>query len=112
MQVRSGWNSSPYGRKKMDVELGEPDLVRVLTEHGLDPAVAAAMPSGHAFKVLWCEAEILSRYAMLRHMTSGEEGQGLTAADPAVVAVTAEVKALTDERDQVLARYKGKTKAS
>jgi hypothetical protein len=96
----------------MDVELGEPDLVRVLTEHGIDAAVAATMPSGHAFKVLWCEAEVLARYAMLRHMTSGEEGQGMTAADPAVVAVQAEVKALATERDAVLAKYKGKTAKS
>ena len=95
----------------MDVELGEPDLVRILTEHGIDPAVAAAMPLNHVFKTLWCEAEILARYAMLRHMTSGEEGQGMGQDDPAVAAVKAEVKALAAERDEVLARY-GKARAA
>jgi hypothetical protein len=103
MQVRSGWNSEPYGRRKFDVELGEPDLRRILISHDVDPGTADTMSGRTAFRILYCEAEILARYALLRHLESDD-----AATDAAADAVKGEIRELQKERDGYLAPLKAK----
>lgn len=104
MRVRSGWNSEPYGRRKFDIELGEEDLVRILTSRGIDPATV--LPLREAFSILYCEAEALARAALVRHLEHEEAPQ------EAVDTVKAEIEALHKERNAVLAPHRPKPRAA
>jgi hypothetical protein len=95
VKVRSGWNSD-FGRVKFDVEVDEADLLRILLEIGLSVEAAASLTVKEAYKVAYCTAEILSRQALSRFDGSKAE------------ELTAEIKALAQERNEVLAAVKGR----
>jgi hypothetical protein len=105
MQIRSGWNSEPYGRRKFDIELGEGDLLRVLQANGIDTAKASALPHNDAYAILYCEAEILARAALIRHYQS--EGKPAET----IQAVIGEITALRAEQETFLARHRPKAGA-
>jgi hypothetical protein len=106
MRVRSGWNSEPYGRRKFDIELGEEDFVRICATHGISPEEAAAMPLREVYKIIYCEAEILARAALVRHLENDQAG------DEAVSAVKAEIAQLTRERNAALEPHKPRPRAA
>jgi hypothetical protein len=105
MRIRSGWNSEPYGRRKFDIELGEEDLQRVLQSQDIDAASAPSLPHNVVYAILYCEAEILARAALVRHYQAEDRG------DEAVRAVIGEITALRTEQETFLAPLRPKAKA-
>lgn len=63
MKVRHGWSgqvsSSPDRWAKLDVELEEEDLRRILTQAGLPAELVHSLPTSVAFTLLEAEAEIM-----------------------------------------------------
>jgi|GEM_PF-3489605 len=105
MKVRSGFNSEPYGRYKFDIELGEEDLGRILAGRGIDPARAAGMLSREAYKVLYAEAEMLARAAMIRHIEAempAGDAAARRVADGRIEVLQGEISALKAERNVIL----------
>lgn len=101
MRITSGWWDSKH---KLTVDLGEEDLARILTTHGIEPD--KALPLREVYKILYCEAEILSRAAMVRHLLADEAGE------EAIGVVQAEIEALKRERNAVLEPHKPKPRAA
>lgn len=100
MKIRSGWNSEPYGRRKFDIEVEEDDLRRILQANGIPLERADTMSVRDAYAILYCEAEVLSRAALARHYRS--EGKP----DETIEHVMAEIRALREEQETFLARYR------
>lgn len=98
MKVRSGWNSE-YARKKYDVELDEADIIRILIQHGLDPALSPRLPVAAAHSLLRWEAEIFSRQTLLEHDPEQAVHQQRIIDD------------FTAKRDELIKRLKAKVRA-
>lgn len=95
MMVRSGWNSE-YARQKYDVEVGEPDLARILTSQGIPLEALATLSMGEAHDILYFTAEGLARLALGRYDKNMAK------------QCAADFRKLQEQRDQVLAKVKAR----
>jgi hypothetical protein len=106
MRLTSGWNAEPYGRRRFFIDLGEEDLARVLLAQGIPVDRAASLTINEAYIVLYCEAEILARAALIRHLEA-EGGK-----ETEIAAVVEEIGALRLEQGPVLEQLQRKSRVA
>jgi hypothetical protein len=103
MEVTEAW-STQYAGRKVAVTLNEGDLVRVLIQFNIDPAVADKLTAREAFLILHTTAIVFAKFTERRHCIAQAK-----AAQQPVPPEAAQLKADMDEavaeRAKILASY-------